>query len=168
MWIGGKSDAAFRRAARLGDGWISDTISTLQGEKAHIDTYRRYCQEAGRPAGEVVVLRNAWVAQTRKEAGEVFIPAMRDWFAYYDRMGTSRPDDSPTNRVAAGEQVPVEDYRVDRAFCGTPDDVINEIKNFRDTLGVDCFGIVATGPQDTPTLRRMLTLFGKEVIPAFR
>jgi len=47
IWFGGGSDASFRRMARLGDGWMTNTgnIDQLAGELA---TLRAYIADAGR------------------------------------------------------------------------------------------------------------------------
>jgi len=66
IWMGGESDAAVRRIARLGDGWIlGGTLRTPQarhpqipgGYAAMIQTLRRYLREAGRPDDAVALER---------------------------------------------------------------------------------------------------------------
>jgi probable F420-dependent oxidoreductase len=47
LWIGGMSDAAHRRAARLGDGWLSDWQSSAE-ILATIEKIRSYRREYGR------------------------------------------------------------------------------------------------------------------------
>ncbi|MEQ4718094.1 TIGR03619 family F420-dependent LLM class oxidoreductase [Nonomuraea sp. B19D2] len=46
--VGGDSDAALRRAARLGDGWIGNRIYTEEQLDAVLDTLRRHLSENGR------------------------------------------------------------------------------------------------------------------------
>jgi probable F420-dependent oxidoreductase len=47
LWIGGKSEAAMRRAGRMGDGWIPSFITP--GEmKTGVDKTQAYAKEAGR------------------------------------------------------------------------------------------------------------------------
>ena len=51
IWIGGSSDAALRRVARRGDGWIAVPRPTL-AELAHdVERLRRLAEEAGRDPG---------------------------------------------------------------------------------------------------------------------
>jgi alkanesulfonate monooxygenase SsuD/methylene tetrahydromethanopterin reductase-like flavin-dependent oxidoreductase (luciferase family) len=50
IWIGGRSDAALGRAARLGDGWISYVI-TPDRYRRSLATIREAAQAAGRPLG---------------------------------------------------------------------------------------------------------------------
>jgi probable F420-dependent oxidoreductase len=47
IWVGGHSEAALRRAARLGDGWISVNVTTDEIARA-IDDLTRYRAEYGR------------------------------------------------------------------------------------------------------------------------
>ena len=59
--VGGVTDAALRRAARIGDGWIPHAISTAEARDA-IATLRRYRAEYGRgsePLTAVVALTDA-------------------------------------------------------------------------------------------------------------
>ncbi len=47
IWFGGDSDAALRRMARLGDGWMPRTRSP-EANRALLDALDRYLEEAGR------------------------------------------------------------------------------------------------------------------------
>jgi len=48
IWIGGGSEAALRRVARLGDGWLASRVSDADDGRRSIGTIRRYAEEAGR------------------------------------------------------------------------------------------------------------------------
>jgi len=54
IWIGGHSDAALRRVAKLGDGWLPNDLP-LDETKAAIDRLEKYIVEAGRTRAEVGV-----------------------------------------------------------------------------------------------------------------
>ncbi len=47
IWFGGAADPALRRMARLGDGWMPNTMPPDQGRPL-VETLRRYLAEAGR------------------------------------------------------------------------------------------------------------------------
>lgn len=47
IWFGGGADAALRRIARLGDGWIPNTMPVEQG-RSHVEKMRGYLRDAGR------------------------------------------------------------------------------------------------------------------------
>ena len=48
VWIGGNSDAAFRRVGRLGDGWLASQITDPEVAAHAIGSIRRHAEEAGR------------------------------------------------------------------------------------------------------------------------
>ncbi|MBI2203455.1 MAG: LLM class F420-dependent oxidoreductase [Candidatus Rokubacteria bacterium] len=49
IWIGGYSDAAFRRVARLGDGWLAGgAAGEADNARRAIDAIRRHAEAAGR------------------------------------------------------------------------------------------------------------------------
>ncbi|MEO3872449.1 TIGR03619 family F420-dependent LLM class oxidoreductase [Nonomuraea sp. B12E4] len=48
VYVGGDSEAALRRAARLGDGWIGNRIYTEEQLDPVLDTLRRHLDEHGR------------------------------------------------------------------------------------------------------------------------
>ena len=54
VWVGGRSDAALRRAARVGDAWHPSHL-TVEELRRRIPTLREECERAGRSAGDVTV-----------------------------------------------------------------------------------------------------------------
>jgi probable F420-dependent oxidoreductase len=54
LWIGGRSDAAIRRAARSGDAWHPSHL-TVEELRQRIPELRAECERAGRPPDEVTV-----------------------------------------------------------------------------------------------------------------
>lgn len=170
IWIGGSSEAAIKRAGRIGDGWISDNMLDIDAEHALADLYRSSCAENGRPVGEVCILRTAWVANTRQEAEDAVMPHLRAFLAHYSGAkagsGTLPWNADKFRRIARGEHVPVEEYTKGQALAGTPDDVIPEVIRWRDEVGADSIELMLSGPQDFDSVRTMLTLFAKEVMPA--
>jgi probable F420-dependent oxidoreductase len=54
LWIGGRSDAALRRAARAGDAWHPSHL-TVDELRRQIPALHAECERAGRPPDEVAV-----------------------------------------------------------------------------------------------------------------
>lgn len=54
LWIGGRSEAALRRAARAGDAWHPSHL-TVDELRRQIPALHAECERAGRPADEVAV-----------------------------------------------------------------------------------------------------------------
>jgi probable F420-dependent oxidoreductase len=48
IWIGGGSDAALCRVARLGDGWLASRVTDAEDGRRSIATIHRYAEQAGR------------------------------------------------------------------------------------------------------------------------
>jgi probable F420-dependent oxidoreductase len=69
LWIGGNSEAAMRRAGRLGDGWIPSFIPPARFASGVAET-QRFAAEAGRevPADHFGVLVNFCFAEDRAAA----------------------------------------------------------------------------------------------------
>lgn len=54
IWVGGRSDAAMRRAARIGDGWQPSHLTTDELRR-RVPELRAECERIGRSPDEVVV-----------------------------------------------------------------------------------------------------------------
>ena len=48
LWIGGYSEAAFRRVGRLGDGWLASRVTDAEDAKRALESIRRHAEAAGR------------------------------------------------------------------------------------------------------------------------
>jgi probable F420-dependent oxidoreductase len=48
VWIGGNSEAAFRRVGRLGDGWLASRVTDADDARRAIDAIHRHAVAAGR------------------------------------------------------------------------------------------------------------------------
>jgi probable F420-dependent oxidoreductase len=53
IWIGGNSEAAYRRVGRLGDGWLASRVTDAAGARQVIETIRRHAEAAGRDPGAI-------------------------------------------------------------------------------------------------------------------
>jgi alkanesulfonate monooxygenase SsuD/methylene tetrahydromethanopterin reductase-like flavin-dependent oxidoreductase (luciferase family) len=78
IWIGGKSEAAIRRAASLGDGWIPSFIRPAEF-RAGVERVREQAVAAGRevPEDHFGTLINYAIAPTREEARALAEPYLQ-------------------------------------------------------------------------------------------
>lgn len=53
VWIGGYSEAAFRRVGRLGDGWLASRVSDAADARQSIESIRRHAEAAGRDPASI-------------------------------------------------------------------------------------------------------------------
>lgn len=171
IYVGGTSPAAVRRAARLGDSWFTLPMETLSVVTELVADYRAACAAAGR-APRVCLMREAWVGDSDADVEREWYQRALSFHRYYWEAGTKGDDHDPVlQRVAAGEDPPYQEFVRDRAFAGTPDLVIEEIRRWHEAIGFDeCCLIFATGREATTqeALTRAVTSFAREVFPAFR
>jgi alkanesulfonate monooxygenase SsuD/methylene tetrahydromethanopterin reductase-like flavin-dependent oxidoreductase (luciferase family) len=152
-----------RRAGRLGDGWITNALMSLDTMTAMAADYRSAAQAAGRRP-HVTSIRFCWPYTSREEALELFgdtalamARTLFDYGAITDLPG-----------VTSADQITLEEFVRDRFVFGTPEECVETIGRFRDEAGVDDFLMIfryPTGPDHRSVLRAM-ELFGTEVLPA--
>ena len=53
IWIGGYSEAAFRRVGRLGDGWLASRVTDAEDAKRALESIRRHAEAAGRDPASI-------------------------------------------------------------------------------------------------------------------
>lgn len=165
IWIGAAADPAVRRAALVGDAWISTSLATFATIKEQIALYRRTRSDAGLPpASEYAHSIECYVAADRKRAFDESAPYIaakyRSYYAW--GMGKNVPRES-------GEGLRVEELVRDRFVIGTPDDVIRECRRRRDELGATHLVVRFNFPgMSQAAVLATIRLFGREVIPAIR
>ncbi len=71
IWIGGMSDAAFRRVGVLGDGWLASRVSDAAGARTAIDAIHRAAEAAGRDP-RTIGLQSMVAPPPRDAAGKTF------------------------------------------------------------------------------------------------
>ncbi|MEQ9396843.1 LLM class F420-dependent oxidoreductase [Haliea sp.] len=91
IWIGGISDPAMRRAARLADGWVTDLqpSSEIIDSIARIQQWRRDCGREHEPFEVMATPNDAWDADGYKrleDAGVTHILTM-PWAFYHGETG---------------------------------------------------------------------------------
>jgi probable F420-dependent oxidoreductase len=71
IWIGGNSEAAYRRVGRLGDGWLASRVTDPASARESIDSIRRHAEQAGRDPG-AIGLQSMVAPPPRDAAGKTF------------------------------------------------------------------------------------------------
>ncbi|HME94938.1 MAG TPA: LLM class F420-dependent oxidoreductase [Methylomirabilota bacterium] len=71
IWIGGNSEAAYRRVGRLGDGWLASRVTDPASARESIAAIRRHAEQAGRDPG-VIGLQSMVAPPPRDAAGKTF------------------------------------------------------------------------------------------------
>ena len=78
IWVGGASEAALRRVARLGDGWLASRVADAADGKRAIEAIRRHAEAAGRDP-ESIGLQSMVAPPPRDAEGKRF-------YAEHDRV----------------------------------------------------------------------------------
>jgi alkanesulfonate monooxygenase SsuD/methylene tetrahydromethanopterin reductase-like flavin-dependent oxidoreductase (luciferase family) len=152
-----------RRAGRLGDGWITNALMSLDTMTAMAEQYRDAAAVGGRDP-HVTSIRFCWPYTSREAAlekfGDTALAMARTLFDY------GAITDLPG--VTDSSQITLEEFVKDRFVFGTPAECVETIGRFRDQAGVDDFLMIfryPTGPDHQAVLEAM-ELFGAEVLPA--
>ncbi len=162
IWVGGWSEAALKRAARLGDGWIPGPTADREKLRTCFATYRKALQERGidpdsveRPLG-----RDLYLTTDRREGERVMQLFAARYAQAYVRWGHANTPEAEFH--AAQEQGR-------RFFVGDPDACIAYIKDLQAEFGITQFLTRMHYPEIGPAgARRSMELFAAHVMPAFR
>jgi probable F420-dependent oxidoreductase len=135
LWVGGRSEAALRRAGRLADGWLT-SHSTPREVAAGIAAIRRHAADAGRevPEDHYGVLVPFFLAESAERARSIAGPAIR-----------RRPDVAPQEYSALGR----------------PEDVREKLEEYA-SAGATKFVMRPAGPRES--LHEQVEVLAKEVI----
>lgn len=169
LWLAGGSDDSIKRAARLGDAWITDPIIPLGGMKGLAGLYHETCRRRGR-TGRIVVMRETLIAETRSEAERDLVPSLLATYRYYWKTGAFNPVLDPwVNEIHSTSELTLNRV-ADRLLIGSPDDIAAQIARWRDEVGVDDFIFIfqprrGRAHEDT---ERALRLFAEGVLPKFQ
>jgi alkanesulfonate monooxygenase SsuD/methylene tetrahydromethanopterin reductase-like flavin-dependent oxidoreductase (luciferase family) len=81
VWFGARADAALRRSARLGDGWMGAGGSSIAAFKEAIAKVRAHLDELGRDRAGFPLSKRVYIAldKDRKSAAR----KLEQWFASY-------------------------------------------------------------------------------------
>ena len=131
--IGASVDAAIRRAARIGDGWLITFATDRKGVQEQLAVYRAERAAAGLPPpAEQTVGRECYVGETMASALEAASgPVLSKYEAYRNLAYTGLREGQVVEQGRA--------FLEDRFLIGDEAFVRDEMQRYRDTLGVDLF-----------------------------
>jgi probable F420-dependent oxidoreductase len=139
LWVGGRSQAAFRRAGRLADGWLASSITPAE-VAVGIDAIRAHAREAAREIPE--------------DHYGVLIP-----YCFADGVNEALRNAGPT--IRRRQDISPETY----AALGTADAVRQRLGEYI-SAGATKFVMRPCGPKHS--LRAQVEMLAAEVIPALQ
>ena len=132
IWIAANSDAAVERAARMGDGWIIGPHSAIEELQKQVALFRRAWKAAGKNGTpDVPVIREAFVARSRKEAVEKARPCLEQLYrSIYIKWKQNEAMTNPNELSWAFDRLAEQ-----RFILGSPEECIDQIKEYESRLG---------------------------------
>lgn len=159
IFVGGQAEAAIRRAARLGDGYLISTTETFDHVAERVRLYRAVCDGLGVRPGKLLVNRIVCAVTDRaqkREAERFFAAAL---LRLYDSWG----HENVTQLPAAAR----EPETLSRAHfvIGEPAECVERLAAYA-ALGIDHVAcLMSFGAPHGELVERSMRLFGEQVIP---
>ena len=163
IWIAANSDAAVERAARIGDGWIIGPHSAITELERQMSLFRKAWAAAGKQERpDIPIIREAFVARSRKEAVEKAQPCLEELYRYiYIKWKQNEAMSDPDELSWAFDRLAQH-----RFVLGSPQECIDQIQEYEERLGASrllCrFDWTPGLPQEE--ILAAMRLFGEKVI----
>jgi alkanesulfonate monooxygenase SsuD/methylene tetrahydromethanopterin reductase-like flavin-dependent oxidoreductase (luciferase family) len=174
LWVGAATPATRRRAARRGHRLLISLLTDRDHTKAQFADYRESLLEAGRRPEDwpIALLREFYVADSDERAWEEVRPHLLHTYQHT----YAPPAVSIVERMEDGRRRQVTDpndpfitsgaFARDRFVIGGPAHCANEIRRYRDELGVNNLVLRMQHPgQPHDQVMRCLELLSTEVLP---
>lgn len=132
IWIAANSDAAVRRAARIGDGWMIGPHSAIEELERQVKLLRTAWAEAGKPGQpDIPIIREAFVAATRAEAVAKARPCLEQLYrSIYIKWKQNEAMNDPDELKWDFDRL-----AKNRFILGTPQECIEQINEYEHRLG---------------------------------
>ena len=166
LWIGASVPTAVRRAGRLGDAFVATPSADVESALRLITAYRQAALGAGRQP-QVVLMRDAWVAETHAEAAAVYGPEVMTAYRYYwqNRLAEFR-------NIGPEVEFTLANLAPNRLILGDPETCVREFHRWHEATGADYFLLrlrhAHSGGPAHANILQALTLFGERVLPFCR
>ncbi|MGQ3414493.1 LLM class flavin-dependent oxidoreductase [Natrinema sp. LN54] len=157
IWYGVWGDYLLEQAAKRADAWIPGAVASrevLEEKQALYDDHLEGSPES-RP-----LLRDIVIGETRTKAMEHAKDHLDEKYQIYAGRGHQFFEDYEADKF--------EEFARERIIVGTPEECIEEIKTYRDTLDLDHMIFRFTYPDmDTEETMETMETIATEVLPAF-
>ena len=169
IWIGALADPAISRAARIGDGWLTENVESVFSLSPKVARYRLEAKEHGRPH-DVVLNRRVMIGPDHAYIDEHFLPPVLAAIQNYIKHGLVFGDAAFQARMVSGEAISLSEMPEGQLIAGTSAECVEAIKlciTQTDPDAIVCdFGRGAWNGA-FERFRDAVERFGREVIPEF-
>lgn len=166
IYIGAFEEPAIRRAGRYGYPLLIGPGRTVDMARDTLAYYNDEARKAGKnpEVVEHILLRETFVSPDRNKAVEGGNKYIISMYKYYFTLGVKM---FVRGKQLTGLDDPLFEHLAEERFIiGTAEDCIEEIKMYRDTLGINYIACRMVFPQAThEVISGCIETFGKEVIP---
>lgn len=163
LWGAALREAGIRRIAAFATGWCSSPFPLpLPVFKRQSGLFRQVAAENGVENPKVILMRDGFVAETRREAQQIATATLLQEWRYYFEAGVLSEHDPG---IQSASDVNIEQLRA-HMIVGTPDDCVSKLNEYRQEYGADYVVMrfrCAFGP-DAETTIRCIRLFGEAVL----
>ncbi|ADQ69044.1 flavin-dependent oxidoreductase, F420-dependent methylene-tetrahydromethanopterin reductase [Halogeometricum borinquense DSM 11551] len=160
IMLGGAAKPAVRRAARTADAWCAPSKLSITGLQRRVEDIRNV-RETEDIDGEfqIYILQHGWVGDSREDAWET----MKDGYLYIQRRYAEIFGGEPVDELPAERKQELKE----QAIFGTPDQVVDELNEYREALGDDIHFVFRTYHPGvgTEAMKTCIQRLGEEVAP---
>ena len=163
VWIAANTDAAVKRAASIGDGWMIGPHSAIDELERQVQLCRTAWTDAGKSDAPVLpIIRETFVAATKRGAVEKARSCLEQLYrAIYIKWKQNEAMNDPSELSWAFDKL-----AKGRFILGSPSECIDQIREYQERLGVSYllprFDWTPGLPQDE--ILASMRLFGEKVI----
>jgi len=165
IWVAANSDAAVKRAARIGDTWFINPHATTSTIKAQMALYRAELARVGKPFPKVLpFFKEIFCAKDKATALEMAGPYLSEKYKTYAAWGQ--------DAVLPGNdsfRQPLEALLRDRFILGSPEDCWEQLRPCWEEVGAT-FLVLRTNWSGMPIGHSLasMRLISDELLPALR
>ena len=131
LWIGASAPVSARRAAHIADGIVTTPSTTLDNTASLIDHYNKAAVAVGKTPTPII-MRDAWVANSRKEAEEVYGPEVMQAYKYYWQNGLPE-----FLSIKNESELTLERVAKDRLIMGDSEECLTEFQRWSEGTGAE-------------------------------
>ena len=133
VWIAANTDAAVKRAASIGDGWMIGPHSAIDELARQVQLCRTAWTDAGKSDSPALpIIRETFVAATKREAVEKARPCLEQLYrATYIKWKQNEAMNDPSELSWAFDKLAKS-----RFILGSPSECIDQIREYKERLGV--------------------------------